>query len=74
MRSRFAEPSARMVSGLLAAAFAFLLASALFLNLGSTDVAAYGYLSILIGLIFLFVALAQFAMRKLNQKYGPPEG
>ena len=71
MRSRFIEPSARQVGGLFAAAVAFLLLSALILNL--TEFTAYGYLSILVGLILLFVGLAQFAMRKLNLKYGRPE-
>lgn len=73
MRSRFVEPSARQVAALFAIAVAFLLVSALILNLAGTDFTAFGYLSILLGLIFLFVAIAQFAIRKLNLKYGRPE-
>ena len=73
MMKRFLEPSARLVGSLLAVAFVLLVASVLMLNVGSEDVAGFGFLPLLFGLIVLFIALAEFAMRKLNLKYGPPE-
>ena len=73
MMKRFLEPSARLVGSLFAIALALFVASLLMLNMGSEVVAAFGFLPILFGMIFLFTALAMFAMRKLNLKYGPPE-
>ena len=73
MMKRFLEPSARLVGGLFAAAFALFVASLLMLNFGGENVAAFGFLPVLFGLIVLFIALVQLAMRKLNLKYGPPE-
>jgi len=73
MMKRFLEPSARLVGSLFAIALALFVASFLMLNMGSEVVAAFGFLPILFGMIFLFTALAMFAMRKLNLKYGPPE-
>jgi hypothetical protein len=73
MMKRFLEPSARLVGSLFATAFVLLIASALMINVGGEDLAGFGFLPMLFGLVLLFVALAQFAMRKLNLKYGPPE-
>ena len=73
MIKRFLEPSARLVGSLFTAAFALFVASVLMLNSGSEAAAAFGFLPILFGMIFLFCGLAMFAMRKLNLKYGPPE-
>ena len=69
MNKWFLQPSARLVGGLFAVSAMLLIASALVLNVGSADMAGFGYVLMLLGLIFLFIALAQFAMRKLNLKY-----
>ena len=73
MMKRFLVPSARLVGSLFAIAFALFVASLLMLKVGNEVVAAFGFLPILFGMIFLFSGLAMFAMRKLNLKYGPPE-
>ena len=69
MNKWFLQPSAKLVGGLFAVALLLLFASALVLNIGSVDMTVFGYVLMLLGLVFLFIALAQFAMRKLNLKY-----
>ncbi|MEW6453002.1 MAG: hypothetical protein AB1490_20300 [Pseudomonadota bacterium] len=73
MMKRLLNPSARLVGTLFTVAFVLLAASMLMINMGSEEVAAFGFLPVLFGLTALFMALASFAMRKLNLKYGPPE-
>ena len=72
MMARLANPSLRWIGGLFACAAVLLLVGAWMINAGNPDIAAYAFPPILIGLVFLFAALAQLALWALNRGQEPP--
>ena len=75
MKGFFVAPTWRMIGVMFAASVVFLLTAVWMINFGGADVAAYAFPPLLIGMVLAGMALAQVAMRKLNQSQGePPPG
>jgi hypothetical protein len=72
MMARLANPSLRWIGGLFACAAVLLLVSTWMINSSDPDIAAYAFPPMLIGLVFLFAALAQLALWALNRGEAPP--
>ena len=69
IRYYFSNPTPRWIASLFAIAAAFLLAAAWMFNSGDPDDAINGYVPIIIGMVFLVIAL-----RAINQRNQTPPG
>lgn len=72
MMARFLNPSLRWIGSLLAVAAVLLLATTWMVNSGDAGIAAYAFPLLLLGMVALFIGLAQLALWALNRRYGPP--
>ena len=72
MRVSFANPTQQWVGGLFVAAAALFAVSAWMANSEDSDTSVFAYLPILVGMMVLFIALAQLVLWALNRARTPP--
>jgi hypothetical protein len=72
MRVSFANPTPQWVGGLFVAAAALFAVSAWMANSEDSDTSVFAYLPILVGMMVLFIALAQLVLWALNRARTPP--
>jgi hypothetical protein len=72
MRDSFANPTPQWVGGLFVAAAALFAVSAWMANSEDSDTSVFAYLPILVGMMVLFIALAQLVLWALNRARTPP--
>jgi predicted anti-sigma-YlaC factor YlaD len=72
MRGYFANPTPQWIGGLFVAAAALFVVSAWMANSEDSDTSVFSYLPILIGMMVLFIALAQLVLWALNRAQTPP--
>ena len=72
MRVPFANPTPQWVGGLFVAAAALFAVSAWMANSEDSDTSVFAYLPILVGMMVLFIALAQLVLWALNRARTPP--
>jgi hypothetical protein len=72
MRVSFANPTPQWIGGLFIAAAALFVVSAWMANSEDPETSLFAYLPILIGMMVLFIALAQLVLWALNRAQTPP--
>jgi hypothetical protein len=72
MRVSFANPTPQWIGGLFVAAATLFVVSAWMANSEDPDTSLFAYLPILIGMMVLFIALAQLVLWALNRAQTPP--
>jgi hypothetical protein len=72
MRVSFANPTPQWIGGLFVAAAALFAVSAWMANSEDSDTSVFAYLPILVGMMVLFIALAQLVLWALNRARTPP--
>jgi hypothetical protein len=72
MRVSFDNPTPQWIGGLFVAAAALFAVSAWMVNSEDPETSLFAYLPILIGMMVLFIALAQLVLWALNRAQTPP--
>ena len=72
MRVSFANPTPQWFGGLFVAAAVLFAVSAWMANSENSDTSVFAYLPILVGMMVLFIALAQLVLWALNRARTPP--
>jgi hypothetical protein len=72
MKDFFANPTPQWIGGLFVAATAFFVVSAWMANSEDSDTSVFSYLPMLIGMMVLFIALAELVLWALNRAQRPP--